>query len=135
MELTVLRVPDALVKRMISEPGIAEQVVGMPEAVDISEEQIATFNYLDLHSLLGGRAALATALDQEGGTQVGDDFGYGPAWVFTASEVAKLAEQLEPESSGAEGDLDRDVAAGVREFAAVFVAAAGAQQGVVLVLS
>ena len=135
MELVVMRLPDALVKKLISEPGLAEQVVGSPEHMGVGEDELVNFNYRDLDALLTGRNALRTALDQEGGTQVGDDFGYGPGWVFTATEVETLAKRLKAEAIETGEQVDPETSDQYQDFVAVFGAAAQARQGVLLVCS
>jgi hypothetical protein len=135
MQLTLYRFSDDLAKRLLEEPGLAERVVDQPEAFEIEEEDVAGFNYRDFARIMDGRPALAKALDQDNGTQVGDDFGYGPGWLFTSKEVAQLAPRLVAEVKESEGEIDDEVREELRDYAAFFVLAAKAQKAVLTVCS
>jgi hypothetical protein len=135
MQMTLFRFSDALAKRMLSEPGLAERVVEEPEEFDIDDDDVAGFNYRDFSRILSGRPGLTKALDQDKGTQVGDDFGYGPGWVFTSKEVSQLAKALVGEAKESEGEIDDEVREEFRDYAAFFALAAQAQKSVLTVVS
>jgi hypothetical protein len=135
MHMSLLMFPDALAEKMVSEEGLAERVVEQPEAFEIGFEHRAQFNYRDFDRIQAGRPWLTKALDQEHGTQVGDDFGYGPGRLFTSKEVVLLVNGLVAEAKESEGKLDDDFREQLADFADFFAFAAEAKKSVLLTVS
>jgi hypothetical protein len=120
---------------MLSEPGLAERVVEQPHQFELEDDDVGGFNYRDFEEIVAGRPCLSKALDQEGSTQVGDDFGYGPGWLFTSKEVEHLAKGLVDEAKASVDEMDDELLEVFREYAAFFALAAQAQKAVLTVVS
>ncbi len=88
---------DLLVQRMTER---AAKVLGEPQQTDEPASHSVSLDkaWHGLHYLLCGSAEPAPGpLGQAvfGGTEIGDDLGYGPARCFTAKETSRIAEALQ----------------------------------------